>query len=111
MSGVKLPALGSLKDRVLRDYQLHESRKKMKQQELQLCIALLNAGDESTKRALLAIWQDIAKLEYGVDADREDTSFLRDEAMRMEFENVRKLKVRLERTGAGKDAGLQVTGL
>lgn len=50
MRGIQVPALGSPRDRVYRDYLVHEQRLEAKKQELALYIAIGSAPEGSDRR-------------------------------------------------------------
>lgn len=107
-SGVTLSPLGSLKDRVMRDFMFMESRLALKRQELQMAIALLNSPNEKATSAIQGLWKDLAKMELGFNVEIEVSDTKPEDAWLREFEMVKKLKVQIARKKGG---GLEVTGL
>lgn len=107
-SGVPLSPLGSLKDRVLRDFMFKESRKSLKYQELQLAIALLNTTDDKARNAIQSIWKDLVRLELGFDVDIQVSEDKPESAWIAEYEHMKSMNVQIARKKGG---GLEVTGL
>lgn len=64
MSGVSVPGLGSVKDKLYRRFMDHETKRRLKSEQMTWTIAYLAAG-ESNKDTLLKIWKDLVALEFG----------------------------------------------
>lgn len=108
MSGLEVPGLGSVKDRVLRRFMDHEIRRKLKSEQITWTIAYLAAGDEN-KDTLKKLWAELVDLEFGGEVpmkpiqpeDADEVRWLK------EYEAMKARDVRLVR----KDGVLSVQGL
>lgn len=108
MSGLEVPGLGSVKDRVLRRFMDHEVRRRLKSEQITWTIAYLAAGEEN-KDTLKKLWSELVDLEFGgevpvkpvLDEDSDEVRWLK------EYEAMKTRDVRLVR----KDGKLSVQGL
>lgn len=108
MSGREVPGLGSVKDRVLRRFMDHETRRRLKAEQINWTIAYLAAGEEN-KDTLKKLWAELVDLEFGgevpmkahVPEDEDEVRWLK------EYEVMKTKDVRLVR----KDGVLSVQGL
>lgn len=103
-SGVKVPKLYSIQDRVLRQYQMLETRKNLQHAKLLTQVAIgTGAGDKDWFNNINSIWSEFVNLECGSISEVKD----RENEMRKEYEKYRYLKPKIT---MGKN-GLEVTGL
>lgn len=108
MSGIEVPGLGSVKDRMLRRFMDHEIRRKLKAEQINWTIAYLAAGEEN-KDTLKKLWAELVDLEFGGEVpftpikpeDADEVRWLK------EYEAMKSRDVRLVR----KDGVLSVEGL
>lgn len=107
MSGVEIPPLGSFKDRTLRKFMTLESKRKLKSDELNLAIALLNCQDKAGQAAVNGIWKELAELEYGVGYELMDEKKNLERNWQAMYDRMQEMKVQLVRNGTG----LSVQGL
>lgn len=107
MSGVEVPTLGSSKDRTLRKFMTLESKRKLKSDELNLAVALLNCSDKESQNRILKVWKELAELEYGVGYELLDERKIQEKDWMEAYERMKKMEVKLVRT----DGGLTVQGL
>ena len=114
VSGVKVPKLGSIQDRIIRQHLTKESEKETKKTQL-LALLVVNSIPFNNQQAATAwegkvkkIWKEYLGLELGLEIPEQDE---KDEAL-MEYylKTVKKLKLKLSKPTKGK-AGLVVTGL
>lgn len=104
-SGVKVPKLYSLQDRVLRQFQLIETRKNIQHAKLLSQIAIgSGAGDKNWFNNINNIWNDYLNLECGTVEEIRD----REQDMATEYEKYRYLRPKLT---IGADGSLTLTGI
>lgn len=107
MSGVEVPPLGSFKDKTLRRFMTLESKRKLKSDELNLAIALLNCSDKEGQNTVNGIWKELSELEFGLGFELLDEKKNLEKQWQGMYEQMQKMKVQLVRTGNG----LSVKGL
>lgn len=108
MSGLEVPGLGSVKDKVLRRFMDHETRRKLKSEQINWTIAYIAAGPEN-KETLKKLWSELVDLEFGGEelisakkiADDDEARWIR------EYEAMKSKDVRL----VSKNGQLSVQGL
>lgn len=110
-SGVKLPPLGSIKDRIYREFALRESKLSLKKQEMQFIIASLNCTEDANRTIIRAVWDDIANLELGFEMADTSSKLVEEHNWQNEYAAVKKLKVQITSKGSGPNGALVVTGL
>ena len=105
LSGVHPPKLGSIQDRVLRRYQVLESRKELQKTKLltQIAIGMGGAGNQPWFNEIQSIWSEYVNLECGIVSVVED----RERKMREDYETFRYLRPKATIT---KDGRIEVTG-
>ncbi len=108
MSGLEVPGLGSVKDRVLRRFMDHETRRKLKTEQINWTIAYIAAGEEN-KDTLKKLWAELVDLEFGGEVPMESIKPKDADEVRWlkEYEAMKSREVRLVR----KDGVLSVQGL
>lgn len=100
LSGISVPGLGSVKDRVLRRFMDHETKRRLKSEQMTWTIAYLAAGEEN-KETLRNIWSELVDLEFGGEVvvkeplakDADEVRWLK------EYEAMKTKNVRLVRKG------------
>lgn len=107
MSGVEVPPLGSFKDKTLREFMTLESRRKLKSEELNLSIALLNCADKNASDTVNKIWKQLTELEFGVGSEVLEEKDNQEKVWQEMYAHMQKMDVRLARSGDG----LAVQGL
>lgn len=108
MSGVELPSLGSVKDKVLRRFMDHEIRRRLKSEQMTWTIAYLAAGEEN-KETLKKLWTELVEVEFGGEVPVEPAKHKDADEVRWlkEYEAMKSREVKLVR----KDGVLSVQGL
>lgn len=108
MSGLEVPGLGSVKDRVLRRFMDHETRRRLKAEQMTWTIAYLTAG-ESNKETLKKLWSELVDLEFGGEVPVKSVPVKDEDEARwlQEYEAMKTKDVKLVR----KDGVLSVHGL
>jgi len=108
MSGVEVPGLGSVKDRVLRRFMDHETRRRLKSEQINWTIAYIAAGEDN-KATLKKLWEELVDLEFGGEVPIKAPVPVDDDEVRWlkEYEAMKTKDVRLVR----KDGQLSVQGL
>jgi len=107
-SGVKLPGLGSIKDKILRGFMEHETLRRLKSEQINWTIAALAAGPEN-KKILKELWDELVALEIGGESSQKTRKIAEDDEVRWlaEYEAMKSRNVKLVSTN-GK---LSVEGL
>ena len=108
MSGVEVPGLGSVKDRVLRRFMDHETRRRLKSDQINWTIAYIAAGPEN-KETLKKLWSELVDLEFGGEVPMVAKAPVDEDEIRWlkEYEAMKQREVKLVR----KDGQLSVQGL
>lgn len=108
MSGLEVPGLGSVKDRVLRRFMNHEVRRKLKAEQINWTIAYIAAGPEN-KDTLKKLWDELVDLELGGEIPITARAAVKDDEVRwlQEYEAMKSRDVKLIR----QDGKLSVQGL
>lgn len=108
VSGVKLPGLGSIKDKILRGFMEHETLRRLKSEQINWTIAALAAGTEN-KRILKELWDELVALEIGGEVQQKARSVKEDDEVRWlkEYEAMKSRNVKL----ISKNGQLSVEGL
>ena len=104
-SGVKVPKLYSIQDRVLRQFQILETRKNLQLGKI-ISQAAIGTGNRERDwfNSINSTWNDYVNLECGVMSEIKN----REEDMVKEYERYRHLRPKMF---FGKDGSLQVTGV
>jgi hypothetical protein len=108
MSGIKVPGLGSVKDKILRRFMDHETRRKLKSEQINWTIATMAAGEEN-RRVMKELWEELVALELGGEEPpkHRPTKDEDEERWLKEYEAMKSREVRLVR----KNEKLSVEGL
>lgn len=108
MSGVKLPGLGSIKDKILRGFMEHETLRRLKSEQINWTIAAITAGSEN-KRILRELWDELVALEIGGEVQQKTKNVKEEDEIRWlkEYEAMKSRDVKLVST----NGQLSVEGL
>ncbi len=103
-----MPNLGSVKDRVFRKFMTHESKRKLKETQINWTIAYFAAG-EGNKATLKKLWGELVDLELGGEILSEGRAPEQEDEARwmQEYEMMKTKEVKLVR----KDKKLFLEGL
>lgn len=108
MSGVEVPPLGSLKDRVLRAYLLKQAHKEVIKNKVfahaAICLASLSGNPKGVADDIISAWGDYMNLEMYLESTNEKIV----ETMKEEYEYWKKVRPKLN-ISKGKDGGISLS--
>ncbi len=104
VSGVKVPKLGSIQDRVMRDFLTKQANKEIYKTKLLAQLAISNSKNKEASDEVMETWNNYVNLE----AFLEDQSKQRVMDMQEEYAYWKTTKPKLRRTEKG---GVEVVGL
>lgn len=111
VSGVKVPPLGSMQDRIYRDFLTRRSYKEVTKNRIVTLAAIATANMSKSPKALLDdllnTYSDYMNLEMFMETVKQETETM----MKEEFEFWRKVRPKINISKDGKGASLSVESL
>ena len=105
-SGVKVPKLGSLQDRMARGYLTHKLNREIAYAKL-LAYTASNTEDEKVSREINNIWREYVN----VSCFLGENVRAREMKMMQEYENIKDIKLAATCVGKGTDKKVVITGI